>query len=340
MEPKMTRRTTGPIFRQCTKCNQTKSADAFLNVRYWTFADGKYHICNDCLKKYFINVEWDWQELDKFCQSIDVPFIPSEFERLHEINEDDVLPIYIRMFAQLEYEALEWKQYHDKYMELKRKSKLDMELPNVRDSYFEDLKLRWGHAYDDEALLYLENLYNGMLSSQNINGALQTDQAQKLCKVSWEIDERIRAGTDFDKLMASYEKMAKIADFTPKNVRNDSDFSSMGEIVAWSEKRGWLNPHYDGAKKDIIDEFISSTETFAQRLYINETGAGEEINERIAQLKIAAELDRQDSALDQKRLSDDELFFQLDEPRNLEGRENEMYQELIMDDLDSDTMGV
>ena len=340
MEPKMVRRTKAPISCECTKCGQIKPENEFLNVRFWTFPNGKYHIDNECLKKYFISVKWDWEEVDKFCQSIDVPFVPSEFERLHEINGDNVLPIYITMFSQLDYEKLEWKQYHDKYMELRRKNKLDMELPNVRDSFLEDLRLRWGYSYVDEALIYMENLYNGMLSSQNINGALQTDQAQKLCKISWEIDERIRAGTDFDKMMGSYEKMAKIADFTPKNVRSDSDFSSMGEVVAWLEKRGWLNLHFDGAKRDVIDELIASTNTFAQRLYTNETGAGEEINERIMQLKIAADLENKDSQLDQMRLTDSPILFELDEP-DLEKRDNEAYQELIIDEvLDSDTTEV
>ncbi len=125
----------------------------------------------------------------------------------------------------------------------------------------------------------MENLYNGLLSTQNVVGALQTDQAQKLCKVSLTIDERIRAGQDFDKLMGSYEKLTKVADFTPKNAKSDSDFSSMGEIVAWLEKRGWLNPWYDDANRDIVDEVIHSNQAFVQRLYTNESNLGDEIEE-------------------------------------------------------------
>jgi hypothetical protein len=67
-----------------------------------------------------------------------------------------------------------------------------LEIPRLRDTYYEDLRLRWGQAYDEEELVYLENLYNGLLSSQNVNGALQIDQAQKLCKISLNIDDKIR----------------------------------------------------------------------------------------------------------------------------------------------------
>lgn len=333
MEPRIIRKVNGPVTRICPACKRTQSADEFLDVRHWSFPDKKYVFCNSCLEKKFDQLEWDWEELDKFFQCINIPFVPSEFERLHDINQSAVLPIYVRFFQQLEYESLEWKPYHDKYMELKRKGKLDMELPSVRESYFDDLRLRWGPDYDENGLLYLENLYNGMLLSQNINGGLQTDQAQKLCKISWAIDERIRAGVDFDKMMSSYEKMAKIADFTPKNVRSDSDFSSCGEITAWLEKRGWINLHYDNAKRDVIDELIHSNQAFAQRLYTNESGAAEEIQDRVLQLKIALELDKKDQELGLKSLSDEENLFVIDEANvDLEGRENDLYDDFKIDD--------
>lgn len=317
-----------------------RDTDDFIHVKHWFYEDELAPVCNHCIKDYLKKSNWDWEVIDKLCQVFDIPFIPAEFERLHEINEDNVFPIYAKMFISTEYEKLGWKDYFQKYLELKRKNKLDLELPAVRESYFDDLRLRWGPNYDEDQLAYLENLYNGILSTQNINGALQTDQAQKLCKLSLEIDERIRGGADFDKMMGSYEKLTKVADLTPKNSKNDSDFSSFGEVVAWEEKRGWLNTWYDNANKDIVDEVIHSMQAFVQRLYVNETGIGEEITERIQQLKIAAELDKKESELEQKRLADDP-FFNLDDNVDLEARDNEAYEDLIVDDvLDSDTTKV
>lgn len=331
-----------PVILKCNQCNMSRSSDDFLNVKPFWFKYGKFTVCNPCLKERFIKAEWNWEELDTFCQGINIPFIPIEFERLREINNDDVLPVYVKMFAEVEYEQLGWKPYHDIYMDLKRKKKLDMELPVVRDSYYEDLKTKWGHEYDREGLYYLENLFNGMMSSQNINGALQIDQARKMCKISWAIDELIRSGENFDKMMSSYEKMAKIANFTSKNLKGDSDFSSMGEVVAWLERREWLNPHFTDANQDIVDELIKSTQTFAQRLYINETGLGEEIEERIEQLKLATELEEKALDLVTPNVDLDEDFFDLSEAKpDLEEHENKVYNELMVDDvLDSDTAGV
>jgi hypothetical protein len=52
---------------------------------------------------------------------------------------------------------------------------------------------KWG-PYEDEEYIYLENLLKGLMSTQNVNGALQLDQALKVCKISLELDSRIRSG--------------------------------------------------------------------------------------------------------------------------------------------------
>ena len=148
-----------------------------------------------------------------------------------------------------------------------------------------------GIDQDDEALFYLENLYKGLMATQNVSGALQVDQALKLCKMSYEIDSRIRSGEDFDKILASYDKLVRIADFTPKNAKNANDFDSVGELYRWLEKRGWKNKYYDGATRDVVDETIKNIQAWNQRLYTEESGIGDEITRRIEALKTAKELE-------------------------------------------------
>ena len=335
MEPKIPNKNI-PLMKTCSKCGISKTSDSFITNKNWFYSDKLLPICNSCIKEYMIEKNWNWKDVDKMCQMIDIPFVPKEFERLKDINGDDVFPIYAKYFLCTEFENLGWEEYHKKYMELKEKSKLDLELPLVNESYYDDLRMRWGPEFDNEQLVYLDSLFNGLLATQNVNGALQMDQAKKLCKISLNIDENIRAGVDFDKLMGSYEKMTKIADFTPKNSKSDSDLSSTGEIVAWLEKRGWLNPWYDDANRDIVDEVIHSNQAFVQRLYTNEPGIGEEVNERIEQLKIAASLEKDDQELERKRFLEDP-FFDMDEV-NLEEYDNKAYEELILDEaLDSET---
>jgi hypothetical protein len=157
-------------------------------------------------------------------------------------------------------------------------------LPRLKEEKLLKLRSKWGEKYDEEQLFYLENLYDGILLSQHVNGGLQVDQAKKLCKTSLEIDERIKRGAEYDKLLASYDKLVKIADFTPRNVKNAADFDSVGELFHWLEKRGWKNDFYDDVTRDIVDETLKNIQSYNQRLYVNETGIGEEITRRIESL--------------------------------------------------------
>ena len=324
----------------CCKCGKTKASEDFPFSKNWFSNDARGIICNECIREYLKSNDFRWEAVDRVCMSLNLPFIPKKFEELREVNKENVFPIYSRFFRSSEYERFEWKDYDNKFRELQQKNLLDRELPGVKDEYYDNLRLRWGMNYDEEELTYLESLYNGILASQNVSGALSTDQAQKLCKISLNIDERIRSGTDFDKMMASYEKLTKIADFTPKNSRSDNDLSSMGEVVAWLEKRGWINKWYDGANKDIVDEVIRSNQAFVQRLYTDESGLGDEVTERIQQLKLAAEIDKKDSELELKRFSEEDNFFDFEEA-DLEKYDNETFEEFTYEEaFESDSYGV
>ena len=112
-----------------------------------------------------------------------------------------------------------------------------------------------------------------------------------MCRISCEIDSRIREGADFDKLLTSYDKLVKTAEFTPKNVKNATGFDSVGELFHWLEKRGWKNKFYDNVTRDIVDETMKNVQNFTQRLYTNETGISEEIDRRVAALQSAKELE-------------------------------------------------
>lgn len=297
IEPKVIKPRRPPQ-KECTHCCCAKKGEDFISSKSWFFLDGLIPICNACIKEKMSAALWNWVGVDKLCQMIDIPFIPSEFERLHEINGDDVFPIYAKVLSDKPFEELGWGDYFEKFKELKELSLLESELPELRESRIRELQLEWGSNYGEETLTYLENLYKGMLATQNVNGALQVDQARKICKISSEIDSRIRAGTDFDKLMGSYDKLVKTAEFTPKNSKNENDFSSFGEVAAWLERRGWINEYFDDVNKDIVDEVVQNLQAFNQRLYINESGIGEEISYRIEALKVAKDLESHYDGLD------------------------------------------
>ena len=280
--------------RQCVKCGGSFGEESFAPTKSPFFPDGAITICNDCMDTDLAKHNWDWDYIDKMCQMADIPFVPKEWERLRDMNDRDVFYRYAKVFLSSEYDNIHWSDYYNAFLELRAAGRLEDELPEVAEQKRRDLKEKWGKNYDDEALAYLDDLYRGLLNTQNVNGKLQKDQAEKICKISYEIDQRIREGVEFDKLLASYDKLVKAADFTPKTVKNINDFESCGELVKWLEKSGWQNPYYDNVPRDIVDETIANIQAFNQRLYVNESGIGDEITKRLEGLRQAEMLERGD----------------------------------------------
>ena len=313
MQPKI-KQATPFIVKTCSICGGTFGPEGFIKTKSLFYPDGYLPMCADCIKQLLIEHNFDWDLVDKLCRYTDIPFIPAEFERLHESNGDNVFQVYADVFLSSEFEGLGWKQYYEEFLRLKEKGHIEDELPILKEEKRKQFKEKWGSNYDDEELQYLENLLDGLLQTQNISGALQFDQALKICKISLNLDSKIREGADFDKLMGSYDKLVKTAEFTPKNVKNASDFESTGELIKWLEKRGFKSKFYDNVTRDIVDETIKNIQSYNQRLYTNESGIGDEITRRIEALKTIKDL---------------ENYYDVGKEYDLDEFENDGYEELM-----------
>ena len=313
MQPKI-KQITPFIVKTCSICGGTFGPEGFIKTKSLFYPDGYLPMCADCIKQLLVEHNFDWNLVDKLCRYADIPFIPAEFERLHESNGDNVFQVYADVFLSSEFEGLGWKQYYEEFLRLKEKGHIEDELPILKEEKRKQLKEKWGSNYDDEELQYLENLLDGLLQTQNISGALQFDQALKICKISLNLDSKIREGADFDKLMGSYDKLVKTAEFTPKNVKNASDFESTGELIKWLEKRGFKSKFYDNVTRDIVDETIKNIQSYNQRLYTNESGIGDEITRRIEALKTIKDL---------------ENYYDVGKEYDLDEFENDGYEELM-----------
>lgn len=275
--------------KKCEKCGRSMPNSQFSATKSWFFTDGFLPICNECISTYINDNDRDWKYIDKVCQWADIPFIVKEWDRVSQSTlPSETWATYAKIFNSQDYESLGWGDYYRQYKRLKECGLIEEEIPEVKDKRYNDLRRKWGENYDDDELNHLEDLYRGLMNTQNINGALQIDQAQKLCKLSLEIDNRIRAGDkEVDKFMSSYDKIIKSAEFTPKNTKNATDFDSFAEVAYWLEKHGKINKFYDNVTRDVIDESIKNIENYNQRLYVNEGGIGEEITQRLNALNAA-----------------------------------------------------
>lgn len=306
------------IFKTCSKCGGTFGPENYAPSHSWFYADGTLPICDSCIDN-MIQEQMDdqWQVVDQLCQMNNIPFLIADWINIYEMNPVGAFHRYSEIFLSKDYSDIDWKSYYDEYRQLRAAEKLDEVIPIVDQEKRKKLKKKWGENYDDEALDYLEDLFNGLLATQNINGNLQIDQALKICKMSYEIDSRIREGTDFDKLLSSYDKLVKQANFTPQNVKNLNDFDSIGELVKFCERKGWRNKFYDGVTRDVVDETIKNIQNFNQRLYTNEAGIGDQIGERIEALRSLHKLEHSEN------------YYDTNKEHDLEKYDNEGYLSII-----------
>lgn len=301
-------------FQDCKKCGRTYAIADFLPTKSFFAPDGYCPICNDCLMGLFAGVEEEgiWDRADKICQLLDVPFIPARWQKMWEESGPRAIIPYCKIFQNADYDGIGWSDYQKKYEEVRADGSLAEEIiPGMAEQKLAELREKWGSNYDEEELRYLERLFTGVKNTQNINGDLQYDQALKLCKISLTIDSRIREGGDIDKLLGSYEKLVKIGDFTPRNVKNAEDFDSVGELFSYLEKTGFVNKFYDGVNRDIVDITMNDIQNFCQRLYTQEPGIGEEIEKRIESLKTAQEIEDNMGLLD--NYTGDDMDVQIDQ---------------------------
>ena len=278
--------------KTCIKCSELKTTAHFIAVNS-SLHNGSLPICRECLSKMISTApdEEKWNVIDKICQWADVPFVPGEWEKLYQANGKDTLGVYIAIFRSEKYNTLDWMKYNKAYLQLLEENRVEDGIPELREKQLKDWRQKWGVNYDEEQLEYLENLHQGLLNSQNVVGALNEDQSLKLCKISLIIEEKIRAGVDFTKDLKAYDELAKLSNLTPKNVKDANEFDSFGEVYAYLEKTGWQNKYYDGAVRDEVDNTEKDIKNWNRYLYVNETGIAEEIEHRINNLKIAAELE-------------------------------------------------
>ena len=99
MKPNIPKQRKPFILKTCSRCNGSFGPDAFSETKSFFYKDGYLPICNSCIEEYLVENNFDWEAVDKVCQYADIPFVPSEFESLHEVDGDKVFLVYAKVFV-------------------------------------------------------------------------------------------------------------------------------------------------------------------------------------------------------------------------------------------------
>lgn len=260
-------------------------------------------------------------EMDRFCRWADWPFYANKYILLLKTKRDaaTTLNLYykqniVQMYKEGYSSPIDWESVSKEYIEQKRQGTLlNYISPEKQLQKEQQLRQFWGDGQEEigryslSQLEYLDNLYHDLERTQNLTTGAQADQAKKLARLSLAMDiaEENRELELYVKLMGAYEKLVKVADFTPKNSQSSSSFESMGELVAFLEKTGFINKFYDGEQRDIVDKTIKSQQIFLRRIVSGESNLSERIEQRLQRMQL---LDR----LEDGTTSEEEWSYELE----------------------------
>ena len=198
------------------------------------------------------------------------------------------------------------------------------------------LLLKWGRGYRTDEWLRLEQLYQDMMNSYDIQGAGQKDTLIMICKASLRANQLIDAGDieGFQKAQKAYNDLMKSANLTAAQIKEKEKegIDSVGELVALCEKEGFIPRYYVDTPNDKVDRVIQDMQEYVRDLVTGELGLENLIENAVSQIQRERQ-NIQDAAEDNGEKEEDELFSY--ETKPLEDQDFIDFQE-AMEEVDED----
>lgn len=211
---------------------------------------------------------------------------------------------------------------------------MEFDLTDEEKTY---LRLKWGKAYKVEEWVKLEQLYEEMMSSYDIQGAGHIDTLKLICKTSLKANQLIDMGDieGFQKMSKVYDSLMKSGKFTAaQNKAESGEFvDSVGELIELCEKQGYIERFYIDQPNDKVDLTIQDMQRYTRTLIEEETNLSSMVEQALKQnqkedeeAENNTELDIVDddnlSIEDLEKTLKDEDFEEFNE--FLEGQENDL----------------
>ena len=147
------------------------------------------------------------------------------------------------------------------------------------------LRLKWGKLYKPEEWVRLEQLYNEMLESYDIQSAGHIDTLKLLCKTSLKCNQLIDIGDveGYQKMSKVYDSLMKSGNFTAAQNKADAGefVDSIGELVMLCEKDGYIERYYVSEPKDKVDETLLDMKRYTKTLVSEETNLNQLLEQAI-----------------------------------------------------------
>lgn len=212
----------------------------------------------------------------------------------------------------------------------------DNEDESITDELTDDdrrfLRLKWGKAYKPEEWVRLEQLYQEMTRSYDIQGAGHEDVLKLVCKTSLKANQLLDIG-DVDgaqKMIKMYDSLMKSGKFTAaQNKAENGEFlNSISEFIVLCEKEGFIPRYYIDGPKDKVDETIADLKGYTHNLVVEEMNLGNLIENAVKQMAI------EEAKEEDEDVVEDELT--MEEIESLKDEDFEEFDEFVEDESEED----
>lgn len=182
----------------------------------------------------------------------------------------------------------------------------DQELTDEERTY---LRLKWGKAYRPEEWIRLEQLYEEMMGSYDIQTAGHIDTLKLMCKTSLKANQLLDIG-DVDgaqKMLKMYDSLMKSGKFqAAQNKAESGEFvDSISELVAICETDGFIPRYYTDGPQDKVDRVLQDMQGYTRTLVTEEMNLGALIERAVKQIEEDREREAQG---DSEAADDDEIM--------------------------------
>ena len=151
------------------------------------------------------------------------------------------------------------------------------------------LCLKWGASYKPEEWIRLEQLYDDMTSSYDIQAAGDVNTLKLACKCSLKANQLLDIGDveGAQKMLKAYESMMKSGKWTAAQIKESEEnaIDSIGQIVAICERDGFIPRYYVDGPQDKPDKVLLDLQKYTHDLVVNESGLGVMIENAMKQMK-------------------------------------------------------
>lgn len=178
------------------------------------------------------------------------------------------------------------------------------------------LRLKWGKTYKPEEWIKLEQLYNEMMESYDIQSAGHIDNLKLVCKTSLKANQLIDIGDieGFQKMSKVYDSLMKSGKFTAaQNKAESGEFvDSISELVAICEKEGFIPRYHTDDPMDRVDETLADLKFYTKTLVTEEMNLGNLIENAVKEMA-KQEAKEEDEDVEDEIMSLEEIDMLKDE---------------------------